>query len=132
MDRKIHYSIITPERIVYEGSADYIVVPAYDGEMGFLFNHAPLISELGIGEARFKDDDQVEFVAIHGGFVEITNNEITVLAEDAYKKEDIDIRLTEKKLEALLAAEKSKIYEERLRMEDEVRKLRLNLKLAAR
>ncbi len=132
MDRKINCNVLTPEKIVFEGSADYIVVPAFDGEMGFLYNHAPLVAELGIGEVRLKNDDQVEYIAIHGGFIEIRNNEMTVLAEDAYKKEDIDIKLTEKKLEALLSAEKSKIYEERLKADDEVRKLRLNLKLAAR
>ena len=132
MDRKISCNILTPEKIVYEGSADYIVVPAYDGEMGFLYNHAPLISELGIGEIRLKNDEQIEFIAIQGGFVEIRNNEMTVLAEDAYKKEDIDIKLTEKKLETLLNSEKSKVYEERLKMEDEIKKLRLILKLAAR
>ena len=132
MDKKISCNILTPEKIVFEGSADYIVVPAYDGEMGFLYNHAPLISELGIGEIRLKNDEQIEFIAIQGGFVEIRNNEMTVLAEDAYKKEDIDIKLTEKKLETLLNSEKSKVYEERLKMEDEIKKLRLILKLAAR
>jgi F-type H+-transporting ATPase subunit epsilon len=126
MDKKIYCNILTPEKVVYEGDADYIVVPAFDGEMGFLYNHAPLISELGVGEVRLKDNDQTEFIAIHGGFVEIKNNEMTVLAEDAYKKSDIDIKSTEKKLETLLDSPKSKTRD------DDIRKLRLNLKLAAR
>jgi F-type H+-transporting ATPase subunit epsilon len=132
MDKKVYCNILTPEKVVYEGYADYVVVPAYDGEMGFLYNHAPLISELGIGEIRIKDNDEIECIAVHGGFVEVRNNEMTILAEDAYKKEDIDIILTEKKLDILLKTSKSRIYEERIKMDDEIKKLRINLKLAAR
>ena len=132
MDKKIYCNILTPEKVVYQGNADYIVVPAYDGEMGFMHNHAPLISELGIGEIRLTENDQTEFIAVHGGFVEIINNEMTVLAEDAYKKDDIDIKATEKKLAALLNSVKSRIFQERIKMDDDITKLRLNLKLAAR
>jgi F-type H+-transporting ATPase subunit epsilon len=61
MNRKINCSILTPERTLYEGDVDMAVVQAHDGEMGFLGGHAPLISELGIGEIRLKNANSTEY-----------------------------------------------------------------------
>lgn len=132
MDKKISCSILTPEKIVFEGQVDYIIVPAYDGEMGFLYNHAPLIAELGIGEARLKTAGKEEFVAVHGGFVEIRNNEMAILAEAAYRKNEIDVEATQKKLDEYLKDVTHRPYDEKFKWDNEIKKLRVNLKLAAR
>ncbi len=79
MKNKIKCSILTPDRVVYEEEVDYIVVPAYDGEMGFLHNHTPLVSELIIGEVKLHTGQGIEYIAIHGGFAELRDNDLVIL-----------------------------------------------------
>jgi len=98
MSMTLDCSIITPERNFYDGKVNLAVVQAYDGEMGFLANHAPLISELGIGEVRLINDNKVEYVFIEGGIVEISNNKIIILAEKAFKSEELNEDDLEKRL----------------------------------
>ena len=74
MDKKITCNIQTPDKVVYDGQVESIILPAFDGAMGFLVNHTPLISELGIGEVQLKEGNNVEYIAVHGGFVEIRDN----------------------------------------------------------
>jgi len=71
MSMKLQCTILTPDRILYEGDVHFAVVQAYDGEAGFLYNHAPLVSELGIGEVRLRTGELTEFFTVEGGFVEI-------------------------------------------------------------
>ncbi len=94
MSMKLQCTILTPDRILYEGDVHFAVVQAYDGEAGFLYNHAPLVSELGIGEVRLRTGELTEFFTVEGGFVEINDNKLVILAEDAYAmrsvKDDIE------------------------------------------
>ena len=130
MDKKITCNILTPDNIVFEGNVDYAVVPAHDGEMGFLFNHAPLVAELGVGEVKLTNNLTTERIVVHGGFVEIRDNEITVLAEAAFKKQQIDVENVKQKLEALVNSQMPTDYDERCRIELEIKKLKVSLKLA--
>lgn len=83
--------IVTPERRVYSGNVRYVVVPGTEGEMGFLPNHAPLVSGLKIGIVRVQDEEGKSFkVAISGGFVEVADSRVTILANTAERDSEID------------------------------------------
>jgi F-type H+-transporting ATPase subunit epsilon len=95
--------VVSPERILYSGEATMVVCRTLDGEIAFLNNHAPLIGLLGIGPVRIYDGDTlVERVAVHGGFVEVSNNKVTILSDVAELASQIDLRRAE---EALARAE---------------------------
>lgn len=73
--------IITPDKELFKGEAKSVTVPGVDGSMGFLNNHAPLITVLKAGEVKVKTDGGVESFAVKGGVVEVSNNTVIVLAE---------------------------------------------------
>lgn len=94
--------IMTPERQLLQKQADSVVVPAEDGELGILNNHAPLLAQLQAGEIRLRKGEQLELFAISGGFLEVLNNHVAIFAETAEMANEIDIE------RARQAAEKAK------------------------
>ncbi len=84
-------SIITPEHAVYEGDVTSAIVPAHDGEVGFLKDRAPMLVRLGIGTLRIDggDDGNLSFF-VDGGFAEMVDNKLTVLTEQAIPAADLD------------------------------------------
>ena len=101
MERVISCTILTPDRLVYEGEVGFAVVQAHDGEMGFLYGHSPLISKLGTGEVRLNNPKSVDYLVIEGGVVEIKDNKLIVLAEKAYHKNDLSLSELESKMKEL-------------------------------
>jgi F-type H+-transporting ATPase subunit epsilon len=84
--------IISPERTVFTDVAtDAVVVPVTDGSMGILHNHAPMVTTLRVGVLRYKQGNAYKRVAIGGGFLELSNNRITILADTAEAGESIDV-----------------------------------------
>lgn len=84
-------TLTTPEELVFEGAVDSVIVPAADGEMGFLPRHAPIVGSLGFGELRVSSQDggkQAFFV--NGGFVQVVDDRVTVLAVEAQAVGDLD------------------------------------------
>ena len=98
MVRKIFCSILTPERIVYEGEIEHIVVQGLNGKIGFLFNHCPIVSRIGVGAVKIGSTSNVEYMWIENGIVEMKKNKMIILAENAYKKEEIDKDILDKQL----------------------------------
>ena len=132
---KLNCIVLTPDRQLYEGQIHFAVVQAYDGEIGFLFNHAPFVSELGIGEMRLRTGDVTEYLTVQGGFVEIKNNELIILAENAYKKEELVKDTLEKQLndlQARMQAKEKKTLDERMVFDVELRQLKARLRVASR
>jgi len=83
--------VVTPERYVIKTQADSIVVPAAEGYLGVLPNHAPLITSLRIGVVRYSLKGQEKKMAISGGFMEVADNVVTILADTAELAEEIDV-----------------------------------------
>lgn len=73
--------IITPDQDLFSGEATSVVVPAVDGYLGIMNNHAPLISTLKAGDVVIKTNGAEQTVAIKGGVVEVLQNKIVVLAD---------------------------------------------------
>jgi F-type H+-transporting ATPase subunit epsilon len=76
-------SVISPERTVFEGQADMVVAPAWDGEIGILRGHAPLVILLGDGELRVQGPGGEQRFHVAGGFMQVAENVVTVLSERA-------------------------------------------------
>ena len=88
-----HLSIVTPEKIYCEAEINSLVVPGTEGYLGILSHHAPLISSLKPGKIEYKDSENKEIVlAVSGGFIEVSDNKVTILADAVETTEEIDIK----------------------------------------
>lgn len=108
----IELIIVTPERQLLRESVVEVTLPGADGQLGILPGHAPLITELGIGELtyRAKGGGEHEPLAILSGFAEVLGDRVTVLAETAERPEEIDVARAEearKRAEQRLASASS-------------------------
>ncbi len=83
-------AVVTGEREIYRGEADEVVAPGVEGELGILPHHAALLTALKPGEMRIKLGGAEEDLFVSGGFLEVYNNTVTVLADAAEHAEDID------------------------------------------
>lgn len=88
-------NIVTPSGIVYDHRATLLVVPAMAGQLGIMANHEPIITPLEIGEIRVKRTDdpaREDAIAVNGGFMEVSHNVASIVADSAERARDIDIR----------------------------------------
>jgi F-type H+-transporting ATPase subunit epsilon len=91
----LHLEIVTSERTVFSGDVDMVTIPGSEGVMGVLPNHAPVLSTLRPGELRIKIGQEVQEFAIGGGFVDIHDNRVIILADSAERADEIDIARAE-------------------------------------
>lgn len=95
--------VVTPERTALEAEADFVVLPLFDGELGVLPGHAPMIGRLTFGELRLKQGGQTVRYFIEGGFAEVLNDVISVVTTRATLAKDLDIEEIEAELEQALS-----------------------------
>ncbi len=76
-------SVISPERVLFEGQASSVVAPGHDGELGILPGHAPLMTVLGKGVLRLDGDRAGARFQVHGGFLQVVDNVVRVVTESA-------------------------------------------------
>jgi F-type H+-transporting ATPase subunit epsilon len=90
--RTLICEIVTPERIIYTNEVEMVIVPTLEGEVGVLPLHAPMVAALAPGELRVKyDGDQVEWFAIAGGYLQVHEDKVIVLADAAVSSSQIDV-----------------------------------------
>ena len=93
--------LVSPERVLFETTANAVELPAKNGYMEVLYGHAPLLAELGAGDVRLHGardlGDQVYNVS--WGFVEVLPDRVTILANDALKPEEIDVERAKQQLD---------------------------------
>jgi F-type H+-transporting ATPase subunit epsilon len=97
----IELIVVTPERQLLKQTVVEVTIPGLDGELGVLPGHAPLMTELGVGELKYKTagGGQATALAIVQGFAEVLPDRVTVLAETAERAEEIDLSRAERALE---------------------------------
>ena len=108
--------IITAEQVVYSDDVDVVVAPGSEGELGILPHHASLMTSLQPGEIQVRKDGEDVFLAVSGGFLEIMDNKVTILADSAERSEEIDearVQEAMKRAEERLAARSSDMDMER-------------------
>jgi F-type H+-transporting ATPase subunit epsilon len=88
----INLEIVTPEKKVIDQAVEAVYVPTAAGEIGILPNHAPLISTLKPGILSYIYKGSTERLVISGGFVEVSSNKVSILADVAENSEEIDIK----------------------------------------
>ncbi len=124
-----HCSVITPERAVLECEAKFVAFPAHDGEMGVLRNRAALVAKLGIGELRVETADTTHVLFIDGGFVQVLDNQLTILTAQARRPEELDAASAERALREAAATKASDDASITAR-DNALRRARAQLKLA--
>jgi F-type H+-transporting ATPase subunit epsilon len=96
-EKKFQLEIVTPQRVVFKGDVESFSAPGVMGSFQVLVNHAPLLSAIGVGEAKMHDPQGNEIrYATSGGFVEVMNNRVVMLAESAERSNEIDVQRAEK------------------------------------
>jgi F-type H+-transporting ATPase subunit epsilon len=97
----LNVRVITPDRIVWDGAVDELILPSSTGQLGILTDHAPLLTALDIGVMRLKTAGEwISFVLMEG-FAEVENNIITVLCNGAEEGKNIDLSSAQSELERL-------------------------------
>lgn len=91
MTEKLQLEVVTPDRLVVNESVDIVMAMGALGEFGILPGHIPFLTLLQPGELRYRKDNKLEYMAVTGGFAEVSNNKVTVLAEGAEKAREINI-----------------------------------------
>ncbi|MBU1249165.1 MAG: F0F1 ATP synthase subunit epsilon [Proteobacteria bacterium] len=91
MAKNIVLEIVTPDRKVLSEEVEYVEAPGALGEFGIMANHIPFLSALGIGNLYYKQNGKYFYVFVAGGFAEVSNNKMTVLAEVAETAAEIDL-----------------------------------------
>ncbi len=105
--------IITPYNVILKDNAKKVIVRTTEGDMGILAGHAPLVSELAIGEMKVeKENADVNYYFISGGFLEISKEKVLILADKAILAEEIDIEEAKREKE-MYESRLAKIAEDR-------------------
>ena len=84
--------IVTPDKLLVKESADEVQIPGKAGDIGVLPGHAPLITELTIGEIAYKHGGATEHLSVAWGFAEVLPDKVTILAQTAERAQDIDVK----------------------------------------
>lgn len=92
MAETFQLEIVTPEKMVVRDAAEEMQIPGKKGYLGILPGHAPLITELAVGEITYRAGGYTHHLAVAWGFAEVLPDKVTVLAETAERAEEIDVR----------------------------------------
>ena len=120
--------LVSPERILYSGAARVVICRTTEGEIAFLNGHAPFIGALGIGAVTLGlEEGGEEKVAVHGGFVEVRDNKVTLLSDVAELASQIDVPRARAALESSEAAYKQEASQDN---DEALRRAKVRLEVA--
>jgi F-type H+-transporting ATPase subunit epsilon len=124
----LQLELVSPERILWSGEADMVVARTSEGDIAVLTGHAPFIGALGIGAVSIRATDGTEErAAVHGGFVEVSGDRVTILSDVAELASDIDAARARRALEQ---AERRTGDQDDAEAEAALRRARLRVELA--
>lgn len=116
--------VVTYQEKVLEQEADFLLVRTTEGDMGVLPNHSQFVAELAIGEMMIRLNGTEKSYFVSGGFLEISNNNVTILADEAMASELIDLERAKKE------AEEAKAKLEKLKEDKDILMTEKNLNAA--
>lgn len=130
----IRLEIVTPEKIVVNEDAQIVMAPGVLGEFGVLIGHTPFLTALKAGALRYTDTQGAEHVVfVSGGFAEALPNKVTILAESAERRRDIDLeraRAAVERARKRLAEQRSKDEMDFIRVQAALQRALQRLKIA--
>ncbi|MDD7408721.1 MAG: F0F1 ATP synthase subunit epsilon [Anaerovoracaceae bacterium] len=104
--------IVATDKVFFRGDAEFVVIPALDGEMGVLAGHDTMVAAVKAGELRYTVNGQTELCAVGDGFAEILGDRVTIICDFAERAVDIDVMRAERakeRAEERIQAKKSQI-----------------------
>ena len=123
----LQVELVSPERILWSGEADMVVARTSEGDIAFLTGHSPFIGALGVGAVSIRGTDGTEErAAVHGGFVEVSGDRVTILSDVAELAGDIDAARARRALEEAERRDRTEDAE----AEAALRRARLRVELA--
>ena len=121
-------SVVTQVKKILEQEAGYLRLRTSEGDIGILPNHAPFVAELSMGKMEIEspNKDRRDIYFLSGGFLEISNNQATIIADEIFPIEEIDIETEQVKIEELKKLlEKVSVEEEKTKIQ---KKIKISLK----
>lgn len=131
-DKHLTLELVTPEKVAWSAPADFVVLPAAEGEMGVLPGHESFLVQLAEGEVRVTEKGEVKRFAVSGGFAEIKDDVVSLFAETAEASDQINAERARQALERA-KAESTKPNLDPLRMaevEASIRRAHIRLRVA--
>ena len=98
MGNKLHFDLVSPEKRLMSEEVDRVTVPGKEGEFGVYAAHAPVMSGLRPGMVEILNDGQTKRIFVRGGFAEVNQEGLTVLAEEAVPEEDLNADMIAQKV----------------------------------
>ncbi len=133
-EKQLLLEVVTPDRKVVSTTVDIVVCPGIEGQFGVLVGHVPFLSALDIGEMYYRQGGKTEYMAVSGGFAEVTGAKVTIVAEAAEFGHEIDVerarRARERAEKRLTEARTAEI--DWARAEAALRRSMVRMKVAAR
>ena len=90
MSEKLILSIVTPEKLLVSEEVDQVNVPGSEGDLGILYDHAPILTNLRSGQLSYEKEGETIALVVSGGYLEVTDNRVTILAETGEFVHEID------------------------------------------
>jgi len=132
-DKRLTLELVTPEKVAWSAPADFVVLPAYNGEMGVLPGHQSFLVQLTAGEVRVTAGGEVRNFAVSGGFAEIKNDTVSLFAETAEDAGQIDAERARQALEKAKAVVHAGLDPMQLaQMEAAIRRAQVRLRVSRR
>lgn len=132
----MHLDVITPTKKIFSDEVDEVIVNTATGQIAILPHHVDLLTKIVPGEMIIKHKNQEQYLAVTGGFLELSNNRMTILADYAVRSEDIEVEKVieaQKRAEVLLKKKEEGISERDMAVaENDIRRSVLELKVAER
>jgi len=86
----LQLSIVTPEKLIVADDAEQVNIPGTEGDLGILFDHAPILTTMRAGTLSYQKGDETYSMVVSGGYAEVTENRVIILAETAEFRPEID------------------------------------------
>ena len=128
----LNVRVITPDKVVWDASAEELILPSSTGQLGILTDHAPLLTALDIGVMRLKTAGNWTSIVLMEGFAEVEDNKVTILSNGAEEGSTIDSTAAQAELEKVtLLVYQAETKKEKIEATLELRKAKARLQAVA-
>ena len=108
--KSFHLELVTPEKTLYSQDVEEVILPTSSGQITILADHEPLITQLVVGEIIVKKNGEQDYLATYGGFIEVADNQVRVLAdlaEHAHEINELEVAEAKKRAETAMKEKRS-------------------------